>query len=1673
MGACSRDEARAFHEALFDFVTTVLARCNVALRRGALEQIINEVGPFPRPLSLRANSRAAEEAGANESTRATRDEAWVEWAPVLRLLPLLLSLIASPTRAASIEVATGKIDAHEKVQWAPSATSKSTAQASRRSAASGRSASGNSSRARGNAVGEGEWDYDGLGRLKRRVTSGTPSTEYVYAYELGEKTLKVTETCVGTPHRVVTTYEDGLLVSRTTAAEINGVPSVDTETYAYDAGRLVARVDAEITQRVSYAPGTGYVTGVATRDGVQAVYGHDESGRVKSVTGSYGETTTHRFDALSRQTGAEYGAAGSSAGQVAEASGAPSRTQVGLHEYETKWNGLRATRRSVDGGGGVDEETTYDSAGRVVSRLDAVTGLEDSYEYVDVLGRVTKHTRVVPQVADASVLVETFAYADSDGGTTVAASRNFGDHLETETREYDAQGRLLRETAPVTGQVAESTTSYEYDGEGRVTKVTHPDGERKLTYDGRGKLLTETDEDKKVTTYVWDTHGRLKKKVGPRPGQETAYEYDDLSRLERRTEAGVSGAWTYEYPSAGVVQETTPSAHVTRTTLDGQGRWVKRVTQLAGGDFEETRRFDGPEVSNLTQSEGSWLKETAVVFDGRFRATETNENWSAGAESYSYNTKTSWAGRRASLTHVWSEGIAPNPHRIEVDGLGNVIKQELGAYTDEYGTDGAGRRVRQVLAATTPRSFAWGADGRLKQETFGAETTHYEYTPRGQLRTLLTPDGRTTTRTYTKRGQVELETYGIGVDVTSTKYAYDEAGALAEKHEGYGTADVAVWQYGRSPRGDLASVLEPGSASGLLFVYEYWPEGQLKKVTPPSGSARATDEYAYDALGRETLKKRGAEPWATTWSNGVSTQMTPMANRLTTLFDGRGRQRRVEYSPGATQSNDMSAKTFAWDGLDAVTQTSETRGSLNTASSFVYDGSRLLRSVARDGDVVSYTYNAARNVEDEVARGTTVTRGYDVNQRLSQVTGAWGGTEVTWEPGGQRLKTLTDNLVDETYGYDNRGRLQSVISTHGGAALASTTYTHDARGNKLTETQNGGQRLFAYDLADRLTAWTEWGGSAVALKLRADGSRDEERQYMAPSSPTVPPGFDSAPGYTETAHRKYGYDNTGALLSISTLLPDGGVAVTAGYVHDKDGRRISEPGGTGQWNVESRLTQQNVDATATVSATTYDSMGLRRTVASTVGGVAQPTRSYSWAGGNGEAEVAADNARVVSVAGVIIAQGSVRLAHDGVGSVIARVDSSGTLGAHRYSAWGEFEPGTTQVPPPEARHAGNALDGQKRKYAGQRWGDVVTGTWLSEDPLRGDLMRPSTMNPWLAVNGNPMRYVDPDGRAPSDNCDAYSGEQYEQCLSKVRTHSDMPNASAVLYGPTSPTWFKAWMGVSMGGSAGLAMGGVCTMAPGVCAKLGLAAMGGALTSGAPTVVAVGEQVGSCIGPNANAFGCSGNASFGVMATLVGMGGAKTPSWWENPFEFGPMIEKSVTESVAEFAAETANGQNVPAIFGEVESAAVADFVMVPSARKPRVDVTDRFRIKRSKNAVQLRYGTPSFHGLEVSVRDGIAGFDIRAGGDAQTMGSGTDMMLSAMRRLEKEGVVVEKLRGYWFSESDSVNAAEYRANIEAGMSLVDAAANTWTGRLFKSWGYAPETVNSTSSTTSVIFGKKP
>ncbi|WP_234003441.1 VENN motif pre-toxin domain-containing protein [Stenotrophomonas sp. MYb57] len=264
---------------------------------------------------------------------------------------------------------------------------------------------------------------------------------------------------------------------------------------------------------------------------------------------------------------------------------------------------------------------------------------------------------------------------------------------------------------------------------------------------------------------------------------------------------------------------------------------------------------------------------------------------------------------------------------------------------------------------------------------------------------------------------------------------------------------------------------------------------------------------------------------------------------------------------------------------------------------------------------------------------------------------------------------------------------------------------------------------------------------------------------------------------------------------------------------------------------------------------------------------------------------------------------------------------------------------------------------------------------------------------------------------------------------------------------------------------------------GVRAFGGLQAVGGAAQAAGG--IAVSPSCASIIGCVGAGFLIASGYDNAVAGTNTLFTGKPTATWGGQAFQaagISPDVAEllyALSQVGAASAVSIPKAGPRPSTPAPTESHAVE-----PPGRQvpvPRIDVTNEFLVNKSGRGTTLRYGDPDgVAGLIVNVdRSGVLGFDIRSAVDHPLyQASGTDMFASAMRRLAKEGVEVNKVRGAWVGGTDSVNADEYLRNVANGMSKEGATMNAWTGRIAQKYGYKNvEKIEEVGSVAYVAFGK--
>jgi RHS repeat-associated protein len=1269
---------------------------------------------------------------------------------------------------------------------------------------------GRVSEARDDAGHVEKWKYDGAGRLEQHYLEGEPATDWHYSYQQdGDLSVTVTETLTGTAHQRVRVFRDGLLWKETHRYGDNRPLSDGQRTPAataervmeYTGGRLTRSMDERGVVRVPHYDARGrmdYVDATAAGEtsAVREVhYLLDDEGKVLEETDADGLVTKVGYDQLGRASRWDYGS-GDVEEAVLDANGVASQRKYGSHTISTTPDALGRVRSVTSiSGTGLATTVDYDALGRKTHVLDGETGLEEWFEYKDVLGRVTTRKRKVLSGSAQLQSVETRGYQDVAGSGGAAAMHEVkidatigtgsGERTTSQKMKLDGVGRVLEVDQKVLGEAGstDGRRVYRYDPRGNViteqrsTTASETLATWTQSYDAMGSLVAGTDPGGATTSYVTDGAGLMTEKAGPHPQEHWTYKYDAVGQvLEKKllaSTANTEAKWSYEYRlgDGTTVAETDPLGYVTSRKYNARQKLLSEVRKDAGTARTSsnvqttTYQYDGRWVSQKTVTEGNAttvFERTSI--DDRGRTLAEGERWSGGGKSYSYTRASPWSGRVAEgVTETWSAGgrTETRTSRVEVDSLGNVVARTQGGLSDAWVYDAAGK-VASATAAGKP-STVYGYEEELLVSTqYGDEpSTAYRYWPSGRLESVTDPSGRKRSYQWYDRGLLKTEEYGRGTDTELRSYTYDDGGYVAAKTVGRGT-DPQTWNYRHGPRGELLTVTQPGGLGE--FQYGYDERGQLASVQPPAGGMPG-QTFGYDYLGRPVLRTRGPASWMTSWSEGTSTTVDPNGDTVVSRFDGRGRAASVSWQPGVASSayTDLTAVEKTYDGLDQLLTAKESRGSGDVTTTYTYDGRSRVTGVSRGSQaVVGYGYVSGMDelgwVESSTGR---VSYGYDRKGRLSTVDSPRGTTvQVGWEVGGERLLSAADGILNECRSYDNRGRLSYVANLPGDSDCASSVtvpysrydYGYDERGNRTSELYSGQEvtgdpTSYAYDAADRLVGVGYPDQSAVLYRVAGDGTRSCEKRILGYAGPLTVDACDPA-GATESL--VYGYDERGGLKSIA----DGANGQQVGqFETDAGGRLKSEMRGAFQraygWDAGGRLAQvtvtQPVAGAGTGTSTTqygYDFAARRVSRTDSAGAVT----TYAWGVDElVEERLPGGTVRYEQGAGLALAAGNERLLHDGLGSAVGRI-GNGVPTLYRFDAWGGYRGGVPTVTEPSAGYAGQHWDADAGlSYAQQRWYDPRTGRFLSEDSVFGDIQRPNSLHAFAYANGNPVSFSDPAG----------------------------------------------------------------------------------------------------------------------------------------------------------------------------------------------------------------------------------------------------------------------------------------------------------------------------------------
>ncbi|MEF2174967.1 MAG: RHS repeat-associated core domain-containing protein, partial [Candidatus Absconditabacteria bacterium] len=487
-----------------------------------------------------------------------------------------------------------------------------------------------------------------------------------------------------------------------------------------------------------------------------------------------------------------------------------------------------------------DQITKYDynNLGQVTKLTDPLGNI--SYYKYDYLGNLREEKRIwIKEGGNENVILN--YYFDIDGNMT---------------KVKDSEG---------------NETLYEYNSLYQLTNEIYPNGDKvEYTYNEMGSVKKKIDPNGTIITYNYDNLDRLVNKdiqLGTGVGGITAeyYDYDQFGRLLSGSDSN-GNLLTFVYDSLGrLTQETNANGKIVEYEYDDLGNLTKinyGIGKVIKYEYDElgrnTKVYWNNELVNTQDYEGLNLKATKYgngvdieyLRDSLFRLSQMSHKNGTGDILFQYDYTYDKVNNIIKLSDT--DYIYDSLYRLEnieyasgskdinyqgfgYDKMGNRISQDLGGEIREYNTNILNQYTNLsggIYSGENQISFVYDNNGNITQtdkykfyydylnriieikEINGQLVAHYDYDVLGR-RIKKTSQNQTIEYSYSGKNVVE-EQEQVGT------------GALVSKSyvNGLGLDNLIAYELGEEiyyfQRNHLGSVVGLTDSSGNLVIeYDY------------------------------------------------------------------------------------------------------------------------------------------------------------------------------------------------------------------------------------------------------------------------------------------------------------------------------------------------------------------------------------------------------------------------------------------------------------------------------------------------------------------------------------------------------------------------------------------------------------------------------------------------------------------------------------------------------------------------------------------------------------------------------------------------------------------------------------------------------------------------------------
>ncbi len=358
------------------------------------------------------------------------------------------------------------------------------------------------------------------------------------------------------------------------------------------------------------------------------------------------------------------------------------------------------------------------------------------------------------------------------------------------------------------------------------------------------------------------------------------------------------------------------------------------------------------------------------------------------------------------------------------------------------------------------------------------------------------------------------------------------------------------------------------------------------------------------------------------------------------------------------------------------------------------------------GGKVSYSYN-------------------QVNELVTLTEPGGAKTTFGYDADGQRTSTSYPNGVVMNMTYDQAGHLFRIKAVKGSTTLTNFTYSYGSAGLYTGSGDTSGNiTTYTYDRLNRLVE-----ASVSHLSTQINDFKYNYDWTGNRTSSTL--GIGATP-------TTYSYNAANELTSST----QGSTNLT--YSYDANGNLSGWTSGGLSFNYNT------LNQTTAISGNNYSYSGSDQTDRVQAGGTSYV---YSFNGISSQTDSSGTTyyTRCSCAKGTLVDErtpsGAYYYLFDGLGSIVGLTDSNGTLvSTYQYDPYGNLTSSTGSVANPW-RFAGGYFDSSTGLYKfGTRYYDSAIGRWTQQDPLRGSLADPTSLNRYLYVSDDPVNFTDPSGK---------------------------------------------------------------------------------------------------------------------------------------------------------------------------------------------------------------------------------------------------------------------------------------------------------------------------------------